>query len=123
MHIKNIYNELEQIAKSLGISIKKDAGRFKNGYAIVNSTKTILINRTSPVELSAHSVAQALSHFELNEIFIKPTVREFIESEENTTLETNSFHIAIDEDEINKYKNEYKANRYRKQNKESSRRA
>lgn len=81
MNSKILYNEMELIAQNLNIIIKKDKGGFKNGYAVINDSKTILINKNSPVESTAIALAKALSYFKLDDLYVKPAVRLFIETE------------------------------------------
>ncbi len=90
MKIKDIYNELETTANNLGIKIHKDIGRFKTGFALVNDKKTVLINKTTSLETRAVSLARALVTIGLDDVYLKPAVRQYIEDE------TNGEEIKID---------------------------
>lgn len=81
MKIKDIYNELETTANNLGIKIHKDIGRFKTGFALVNDNRTVLINKTTPLETRAVSLARALLQVGLDDVYLKPAVRQYIEDE------------------------------------------
>lgn len=81
MKIKDIYNELETTASKLGIKIYKDIGRFKTGFALVNNNQTVLINKTTPLETRALLLAKALVEIGMDDIYLKPAVRQYIENE------------------------------------------
>ena len=101
MNIKMIFYELEELAKTLEISIKKDKGGFKNGFAVINESKTILLNKNSPLESMSTALAKALSRFELEDYYIKPAVRLFIEEQGKLMREEE-----VVEFEITKQENE-----------------
>jgi len=92
MKIKDIYNELETTANNLGIKIHKDTGRFKTGFALVNDNQTVLINKTTPLETRAVSLARALMQIGLDDVYLKPAVRQYIENE----VEENDLKIDLE---------------------------
>jgi hypothetical protein len=80
MKIKELYGELLEIAKSIGFSIKKDNGNFHGGACVLYDERIILLNKNVPLEAHINIIANAIAPY-INEIFIKPKVRELIEKE------------------------------------------
>ncbi len=95
MKLKDMYNELIELSKQLGITIRRENGSFRSGYAILKEQKIIIINKTIPVETAAGVIARALPNEILEQSYIKPVVREYIENEKNTKGSINEFNIVI----------------------------
>lgn len=76
-----LLTELEQVAKDLGYSIRYEKGDFSGGSCVLNQQKLILINKRVPIEAKLALLARAYAEFDLDSIFIKPVVREYIEDE------------------------------------------
>jgi len=95
MKLKDMYNELLALSKQLGISIRRENGNFRSGYAILKEQKIIIINKTVPIETAAGVIARAMPDDLLNTSYVKPIVREFIESEKASKGSINEFNIVI----------------------------
>ena len=76
-----IYHELEDIAEILNIKIIQRKGNFKGGYCLLEKEKFIVINKLNPIEQQVRALAQAFSRLNMTQIYVKPAIREFIESE------------------------------------------
>jgi hypothetical protein len=82
MKIKEIASELEELAKSQGYKIRRDSGRFKSGFCIINEEKVVLLNKNASAEAAANIFARCLaSAGASDDIYVKPAVREFIDRE------------------------------------------
>ena len=75
-----IFQELEDIAEILNIKIIQEKGNFKGGYCLLEKEKIIVINKLKPVEQRVRALAQAFSQLDTSKIYMKPAIREFIES-------------------------------------------
>ena len=75
-----ILQELEDIAEILNIKIIQEKGNFKGGYCLLEKEKIIVINKLNPVEQRVRALAQAFSRLDISQVYMKPAIREFIES-------------------------------------------
>ncbi|MBX3044228.1 MAG: hypothetical protein KIT33_03870 [Candidatus Kapabacteria bacterium] len=77
----DILDGLKDIAHSLGIKIRKERGVFTEGLCKLNNEQIILINTLSPPERVINIVAIALDSIGLDNLYIKPFLREVIDNE------------------------------------------
>ena len=94
MKIKDIYHELADIAKQSGVIIRKEAGAFKSGYCLVEEKKIIVLNRMASIEYMSKIIALGLNYLEIDQQYLKPAIREFIDNELAKT-DTKVFQIEI----------------------------
>ncbi len=78
MKSRKIYNELKDIFDRIGYKIILDNGNFNSGYCILEEEKVIVINKNKPYENRVRTLSEILSSIELDNIYIKPYIREFI---------------------------------------------
>jgi len=65
----------------LGVTIRYERGDFEGGYCVLKEQKLLLVNRRLlPLRKSA-ILALALHEIGLENVFLKPAVREYIEDE------------------------------------------
>lgn len=100
MKLQKIFDEMLKAAKESGIRIKNDKGKFRTGFALVNDTRTILINSGAPIETKASYLAKALTNFSFRAENLKPEVIEYIDSERDK-LEEAAFRIDLTENNAN----------------------
>ena len=55
-----------------------DNGNFNSGYCLIEDEKIIVINKNRPFENRVRVLCEILSEVDLNEIYIKPYIRELI---------------------------------------------
>ena len=79
-----IFQEFEQIAEKLGIRIIQEKGNFYGGYCLLEEEHIIVINKLKPIEQHIRALAQAFARLNTSQIYLKPTIRELIESEDNS---------------------------------------
>ena len=79
-----IFQEFEQIAEELGIRIIQEKGNFKGGFCILEEEHIIVINKLRPIEQRIRALAQAFSRVDTSWIYLKPTIRKMIETEDNS---------------------------------------
>ena len=73
--------ELEHLAAQLSVVVRHEKGDFEGGYCILKTDRILLINKRLMPNKKASVFALALHEIGLEDVFIKPTVREFIEDE------------------------------------------
>lgn len=96
MKIKQIYEELNNLAKDLDIKIRKENGRFRSGWCVVNENKLIIVNKATPAETIAVIIARCIAaHDDIDNLFIKPAVREFIENEKANLRPDKQFSLEV----------------------------
>jgi len=76
-----LITELEQLAVQLSVVVRYEKGDFEGGYCILKTDRVLLINKRLMPNKKASVFALALHEIGLDNVFIKPAVREFIEDE------------------------------------------
>lgn len=97
---KDLYDELAAIAKSGGITIRKESGNFKSGYCLVDDKPIIILNKFNSIDYLNKIIALGISYFKMDNQFIKPNIREYIDKEALGN-KLNLFEINIDNTELN----------------------
>jgi hypothetical protein len=78
---EELMQELQGVAMQLGVTIRYERGDFEGGYCVLKDQKLLLVNRRLlPLRKSA-VLALALHEIGLENVFLKPAVREYIEDE------------------------------------------
>ena len=78
MNSKKIYIELKEVFDKIGYKVILDNGNFNSGYCILEDDKVIVINKNKPYENRVRVLSQILSSIKLDDIYIKPYIRELI---------------------------------------------
>jgi len=81
MKHEDLINELQEIARQLGVAVRFEKGDFEGGYCILKTERVMLVNRRLQPARKAVVLALALHEIGLENVFIKPAVREYIEDE------------------------------------------
>tara|TARA_B100001173_G_C15936095_1_gene525003 strand:+ start:410 stop:667 length:258 start_codon:yes stop_codon:yes gene_type:complete len=76
-----LFSEFESLAEKLGLKILKGKGDFIGGTCTVNNKTVIVVNKQKPMEQRLKTLAESLLEFNLEEIFIVPAVRDYIENQ------------------------------------------
>jgi len=76
-----LIRELETLADKSGVAVRYEKGDFDGGYCILRAERMIVVNKRLTPPKRASIVAQALAEIGIDEIYLKPAVREFIEEE------------------------------------------
>ena len=84
MKSTGILQEFEQIAEELGICILQERGDFNGGYCLLEEKRIIVINKQKPLEQRIRALVQAFSRLDTSQIYLKPIIREMIETEYNS---------------------------------------
>ena len=94
MKIREMYAELLEVTRTVGIPVRKEKGNFKSGHCVVNDKEIFILNKSTPVETLASIIAQGLANHAEN-IHLKPVVRDFIEKEIRTLSIRNNFNLEV----------------------------
>ena len=81
MKHEELVTELEQLAAQLGLVVRYEKGDFEGGYCILKTDRILLINKRLMPNKKTSVFALALYEIGLDNVFIKPAVREYIEDE------------------------------------------
>jgi hypothetical protein len=81
MKHEELITELELLATQLSVVVRYEKGDFEGGYCILKTDRILLINKRLMPNKKASVFALALHEMGLDNVFIKPAVREFIEDE------------------------------------------
>lgn len=74
-----LYTEFEELGQRLGLKILKGKGDFSGGTCTVNSETVIVINKMKPMEQRLRTLATSFLEYNLDEIYIVPALRAYIE--------------------------------------------
>ena len=79
MRNEKLYAEFEELAQRLGLKILKGKGDFSGGTCTVNDKTVIVVNKMKPIEQRLRTLAISFLEFDLNEIYMVPALRAYIE--------------------------------------------
>jgi len=78
---EQILSELEHLASNCRISVRYEKGDFDGGYCVLKAERLIVINKRLALARRTSVLAQGLAEVGIDEIYLKPAVREYIEDE------------------------------------------
>jgi hypothetical protein len=81
MKQEELVQDLEAVARQIGITVRFEQGNFEGGYCILKAQKLLLINRRLLPGRKASVLAAALREIGLENVFLKPALRAYIEDE------------------------------------------
>jgi len=81
MKTEALIEELHEVARQLDVTIRYERGDFEGGYCILKEQRILLINRRLTPHRKASVLATAMHDIGLDNMFLKPAVREYIEDE------------------------------------------
>ncbi len=81
-----IIKELNEIYTSLGYIVRIEKGLFKGGFCLLKEQRLFLLNKSLDPAKKISLLAKNLAEIGINDIYIKPELRELIERENPNTL-------------------------------------
>lgn len=78
---EQILAELEELAVNCGIAVRYEKGDFDGGFCVLKAERLIVVNKRLPTGKRASVLAQGLAEVGIDELYLKPAVREYIEDE------------------------------------------
>ncbi|NLI98620.1 hypothetical protein GX441_08185 [bacterium] len=89
MTAKKLLAELEIVAEHLGIKTIYDTFDGRGGGCRVVENRYVVINKRLSDEIKAELFLKALSDMPIDEIFIKPEIRQLLEQARSSSPEIN----------------------------------
>ena len=84
--IKQILTELEELTGKLGFKVRYEKGNFKGGYCILRDSKLLVVNSRNEHERRIAIISKSLKEIGIDDVYIKPGLREVIEKESKRKL-------------------------------------
>ena len=81
MQAEKLCIELENALIRLGWKIRQEKGNFKGGACLLSGEQMVIINKKLNVEERIEIFSKALKKNELDDLYLLPEVRQFLESE------------------------------------------
>lgn len=81
MNYETIIQELHDLASNLSIRIRYEKGDFDGGYCILHEERLIVVNKKLSPQRKAAVIALSIHELGLENIYMKPALRDFIEDE------------------------------------------
>lgn len=75
-----ILKELEDVARRLGVDVRVERGGFRGGLCLIDDEQVIVLNKRQPVESRLAILADSLRSLPVDTVFMRPAVREALES-------------------------------------------
>lgn len=82
MKAEQLYDELCELAKQLGVKIKRDKNAQSSGICIVEDEQILVLNTKLPKDKLAGVIATELKRAKIDNKYIKPVLRDFIDKQE-----------------------------------------
>ena len=79
MKKQQLYDEFEKLSKKLGLNIINGKGDFIGGSCVIKNEKVIVINKLKPIENRLKILAISFLEYNLEDIYIVPYLRSYIE--------------------------------------------
>ena len=76
-----IFQEFEKLAEALDVKIVQGKGNFRGGYCLLEKEGIIVVNKLNPIEQRIRALARAFSKLDISKIYMKPAIRNIIDSE------------------------------------------
>jgi len=76
MDTTTIIEELEDVARRLGLEVRTEKGNFRGGRCVVGNEEVIMLNDNHLPETQLVVLVEALEDAPLDTIYLKPAVRE-----------------------------------------------
>jgi hypothetical protein len=76
-----LLQEMREICQLLGYNLRMEKGDFRGGHCLLKNERLLIINKRLSLDAKLVSLARALGELELETVYIKPGIRQFIEDE------------------------------------------
>lgn len=81
MTIEETLSELATVAHDMGVTIRYEKGDFDGGYCLLRDERIIVVNKKLNPGRKASVISQAFGELGIENVYIKPAIRVFIEDE------------------------------------------
>ena len=79
MKTQAIVKELEEVARQLGLAVRKEKGNFRGGRCVVGGDELVVLNKHHIPEVHLAVLSEALQEMPVDSVFMKPAVRKALE--------------------------------------------
>ena len=86
MKKEKLYAEFEGLGQRLGVKIIKGKGNFSGGICVVKDETVIVVNKMKPIEHRLKILATSFLDYNLDDIYMIPALRAYIENTRSLTL-------------------------------------
>ena len=90
MSHEELISELHELVYQLGVTIRYEKGDFEGGYCVLKDSRLLLVNKRLMPVRRASVLALAMREIGLENVFIKPAVRQYIEDEAARATQSTS---------------------------------
>jgi hypothetical protein len=97
---EKLLDELKSLAESLGVQVIIDKGNFSGGHCLVYEERKIVLNKLLPTEVKAAKLAQSLTTFPLDNVELKPVLRQYLETEKQRLASRTNALVSSETQEI-----------------------
>ncbi len=97
---EKLLDELKSLAESLGVQVIIDKGNFSGGHCLVYEERKIVLNKLLPTEVKAAKLAQSLTTFPLDNVELKPMLRQYLETEKQRLASRTNALVSSETQEI-----------------------
>ncbi|MDX1740953.1 MAG: hypothetical protein R3178_06650 [Rhodothermales bacterium] len=80
MKTDQILKELEDVARQLGVDVRVERGGFRGGLCTIDDEQVIMLNKRQPAETRLSVLADSLRSLPVDTVFMRPVVRDALES-------------------------------------------
>ncbi|MGA7160997.1 MAG: hypothetical protein WBZ48_08340 [Bacteroidota bacterium] len=81
MTVEETLSELEIVAHDMGVHIRYEKGDFDGGYCLLRDERIIVVNKKLNPSRKASVLSQAFGELGIENVYMKPAIRLFIEDE------------------------------------------
>ena len=86
MKKEKLYSEFEELGQRLGVKIIIGKGNFTGGICTVKDETVIVVNKMKPIEHRLKILATSFLEYNLDDIYMIPALRAFIENTRSLAL-------------------------------------
>jgi len=97
--IKQTLAELEELTEKLGYKVRYEKGNFRGGYCILRDLRLVVVNSRNEHERRITIISKTLKEIGIDDIYIKPGLREIIEKESKRKLASEETENAEEKSE------------------------
>ena len=80
MPAPELLKSLETLARELDVSLKYEDGEFHGGLCRIRGRSMIILPRHASAEEKIERLANGLSHFDMDRVYVLPLVRDLLDS-------------------------------------------
>jgi hypothetical protein len=81
MNIDEIVSELEEIVKSLGLTVRYEKGDFRGGDCILRDQNLVVMNKKTSSQQRISLLSRVVGLYGGEDQFIKPLIRQIVDEE------------------------------------------